>query len=113
GLDVDVGAVQRGKLRREVTDDRGLDAAGIDQAGHLDAGVGGEIRDQHAAVGHVAVDHAGGAGDDGVRDLCPVLDAGGELDLQPLQLRVDVALVVVRCADLVVVPPFGDELPGQ
>src|SRR5699024_7887376 len=91
----------------------GLYAAGVDQAGHLHAGVVRQVRDEGAVVGHVAVHHAGGAGDDRVHDARAVLDARGELGLEPLELGVDVALVVVGYADLVVVPALGDELPRQ
>ena len=45
-LDVDVGAVECGQLRRQIADGGRLDAAGVDQAGHLHAAAGRQVVDQ-------------------------------------------------------------------
>lgn len=57
-LRIDVGGVHGSQLQRQVTDIGGGHAAGIDQAGHFDAGVFGEVRD-HAVVDDVAADLVG------------------------------------------------------
>ena len=55
-LDVDVRAVQRSALLRQVADDGRLHAVAIDEARNLYARVAGQIGDQ-TAIQHVAADH--------------------------------------------------------
>src|SRR3954451_18091500 len=55
--DVRERAVECGALGRDLADMRRVDTGEVDEAGHLDAHVRGEVRDQ-VRVAHVAVDHA-------------------------------------------------------
>jgi len=110
GLHVRVRAVDRGELRREFAERRRLHALAVDQARDLDAGVGRQVLDDARGVRHVAVDHRRHTGDDRVHDARAVLDARRQVGLELLELRVHVALLVVREADLVVVPALRDVL---
>ena len=66
-LHVDVGADQRGELRRQLADEGRLDAGGIDQARHFGRAIVRQ-RGDAAIVAHVAVDHRRLAGPHRVHD---------------------------------------------
>lgn len=75
-LHVDVRAVQRGALLRQIADDGRLHAVAVDEARNLDARVAGQIRNQ-AAIEHVAADHDRVAGLHRFHDVAGVFAAAG------------------------------------
>ena len=66
-LHIDIGADERGELRRQVADIGGLQAIVVDQARHFDGrGIG--QRGDHAIVPEIAVDDRGFARPDRIDD---------------------------------------------
>ena len=96
-LGIDVGHVHGRQLDRQLANVAGVHAPVVHQAGHLHAGVGGQVVDQ-PGVEHVAADLVGIAGDNGFHDIGGVLPGTLVGHLAVVQ---DVFLLLFPALDLV------------
>ncbi len=68
-LHIDVGHVHGGALHRQAARPAGMYPHAVNEAGHLHAGVGGQVLNEVPGVQHVAADFVGRTRDNGLHNI--------------------------------------------